>query len=113
MDRYFYIIETDENGKKVIHMQGKIYYNNADASLKNYRSAAWTFLYFDIDKAQLMLDTDTFFEYVNARVNYLGDYSEEKANKLCLEYFNGQPGTELHISDITNGTPCGDYWFDT
>lgn len=36
-------------------MQGKIYYNNADASLKNYRSAAWTFLYFDIDEVQLML----------------------------------------------------------
>ena len=61
-------------------MQGKIYYNNADASLMNYRSAAWTFLYFDIDEVQLLLDTDTFFEYVKARVNYLGDYSEEKAN---------------------------------
>ena len=77
-----------------------------------YRSPAWTFLYFEIDEVHLMLDTDTFFEYVNARVNYLGDYSEERANKLCSKYFNGQPGTELHISDITGGTPCGDYWFD-
>lgn len=71
------------------------------------------FSVFDIDEVQLMLDTDTFFEYVNVRVNYLGDYSEERSNKLCFEYFNGRPGTELHISYIIDGTPCGYYWFDT
>lgn len=38
MDRYFYILE-EENGKQVIHMQGNVYYNNADGSNKKYQSA--------------------------------------------------------------------------
>lgn len=38
MDRYFYIIE-EENEKRVIHMQGNVYYNNADGSNKKYQSA--------------------------------------------------------------------------
>ena len=53
MDRYFYILE-EENGKRVIHMQGNVYYNNADGSNKKYRSAEWTSLYFDIDEALAM-----------------------------------------------------------
>ena len=111
MDRYFYILE-EENGKRVIHMQGNVYYNNADGSNKKYQSAEWTSLYFDIDEAQLMLDTDTFYEFINARVDYIRDYAEIEASYLCKNYFNGQPGAELHILDITNKTPCGEYWFD-
>lgn len=111
MDRYFYILE-EENGKRVIHMQGNVYYNNADGSNKKYQSAEWTSLYFDIDEAQLMLDADTFYEFINARVDYLRDYAEIEAFYLCKNYFNGQPGAELHILDITNKTPCGEYWFD-
>ena len=111
MDRYFYILE-EENGKRVIHMQGNVYYNNADGSNKKYQSAEWTSLYFDIDEAQLMLDTDTFYEFINARVDYLRDYAEIEAFYLCKNYFNGQPGAELHILDITSKTPCGEYWFD-
>ncbi|MBQ7960193.1 MAG: hypothetical protein IJ285_03145 [Clostridia bacterium] len=111
MDKYFYLLEED-NGKRVIHMQGNIFFNNADLSKTKYRSAEWTFLYLDIDEAKLMLDTDTFYEYINERVNYLGDHTKKEAAELCKNYFNGQPGTKLHIYDINEDTPCGEYWFD-
>ena len=112
MDRYFYSIELDENNKKVIHLSGNVYFNDVDDTETNYRIAEWTFRYLDVDVAQFMFDTDTFFEFVNERVDYLGDISEEEAKKICLRYFNGEPGTELHISDIALDTPCGDYWFE-
>ena len=111
LNRYFYIIEED-NGKRVIHMQGNVYFNDADASDYDYRTAEWTSLYFDIDEAKYMFDTDTFYEYVDERIYYLEDVSEAKAHEICLHYFNGKPGKELHIYDIKDNTPCGDYWFD-
>ena len=111
MHKYFYIIENKDE-KRAVHMQGNIFYNSSDSSNKKYRSAEWNFLYFDIEEAQLMLDTDTFYEFINEKVNYLGDYTKKEALDLCKNYFNGRSGTELHISDITNETPCGEYWFD-
>lgn len=112
MDRYFYSIGLDENNKKVIHLSGNVYFNDGDETENCYRLAEWTFRYFDIEIAQFMLDTDTFYEFINERVDYLTDLSKEKANEVCKSYFNGQPGTELHILDITTDTPCGDYWFE-
>lgn len=107
MDRYFYIIEHG-NGGKVIHMQGNIYRND-DGS---YKHAEWTFLYLEISEAKYMLDTDTFFEYINERVSYLDDITEEIAIARVENYFDEEPGTELHILDITKDTPCGCYWFE-
>lgn len=107
MDKYFYIIEQG-NGGKVIHMQGNIY-SNDDGS---YKHAEWTFLYLEISEAKYMLNTDTFYEYINERVNYLDDITEEIATARVENYFDGEPGTELHILDITENTPCGDYWFE-
>ena len=52
------------------------------------------------------------YEYVDERIYYLEDVSEAKAHEICLHYFNGKPGKELHIYDIKDNTPCGDYWFD-
>ena len=111
MDRYFYSIEMDGD-RKVIHLFGNVYFNDADETENCYRLAEWTFRYFDIDIAQFMLDTDTFYEFVNERVNYLTDVSKTEAEEMCKSYLNGQPGTELHISDIALDTPCGDYWFE-
>ena len=111
MDRYFYSIdEADE--KKVIHISGNVYFNDADGTDTDHRIAEWTFMCLDIDEAQHMIDTDTFFEFINERVNYLNNITKDEANEICENYFNGSPGTELCISDITENTPCGNYWFE-
>lgn len=108
MDRYFYIIEQG-NGGKVIHMQGNIYYNDEKQC---YEHAEWTFLYLEISEAKYMLDTDVFYNYVDERISYFDDITEEVMFARVENYFDGEPGIELHISDITKNTPCGCYWFE-
>ena len=112
MDRYFYSIKEYTNGIRFIHLSGNIYCNDACETEENFRIAEWTSLYLNIEEAKEMFESDTFYEYVNERVNYLGDITEDEAQKICAEYFGGKPGTQLHIYDITKDTPCGDYWFE-
>ena len=112
MDKYFYIIEQDDNGNKFIHLEGNIYHNDADDSDTCYRAAEWTFFYLTIDEVMAMVKDNTFFDYVNERVDYLQDVTEQQAAEMCKNFFDGQPGTKLNIKDINDSTPCGCYWFE-
>ena len=112
MDRYFYSVEVDCEGNKVIHLSGNVYCNDGDDTETNHRIAEWTFLYITMDELKELIKNDHFYEYVNERVNYLGDISEEEALKACDQYFDGNPGTYLHIADVDEETPCGDYCFE-
>ena len=114
MDRYFYSVEVDEDGKKYIHMSGNVYYNDGSTETEDYfRIAEWTFLYITSEELkELLNDVDVFWEYLNARVDYLGNLTEEQAIATCQEYFGGTPGTELDIGLVDENTPCGDYWFE-
>lgn len=112
MDRYFYSIELDGNENKVVHVFGNIYCNDADTTETDYRIAEWTFLYITIYELKELVKDGLFYDYVNERVNYLGDISEAEALKICNQYFGGNPGICLHICDVNEETPCGDYWFE-
>jgi len=111
LDRYFYSIETDVDGAKFIHLSGNIYFNDADGSETDHRIAEWTFFFIDINDARQMVKDDTFYEYVNERVNYLSNVTKAEALEACEAYFEGEPGVYLPISEITDSTPCGNYWF--
>ncbi len=113
MDRYFYAVELDDDGNKVIHMSGNVYWNDVDTTDTDYRCAEWTFFYIPINELKELIKNDWFYEYVNERVDYLGDLTEAEAIETCDQYFNGKPGVYLHIKDINEETPCGDYWFDS
>lgn len=110
MNRYFYAIESDR-GIQLLHLYGIVYDCDSEEP-KNHRCAEWTHFYLEIEEAQGMLEDGSFFDYVGERVDYIGDITKEEAEKICCTYFSGQSGTELHISDITEDTPLGDYWFD-
>lgn len=111
MDKYFYSLQLDNN-EKVIHMSGNVYYNDADETENCYRIAEWTHLCIGVEDAKQMISEDEFFDFINERVNYLDNKTETEAKEMCKNYFNGNPGIELHILDITENTPCGDYWFE-
>ena len=110
MDRYFYILEKGDNGKQIIHLSGNVYYNDGDETETCYRCAEWTWMYVEVAIAKGHINE--FFELADEKVKYLEDLTEAQANKLCESYFNGNSGTELHITDITEDTPCGDYCFE-
>ena len=112
LDRYFYSIEHDAWGSRVIHLYGNIYRNDSDGTATNFRVAEWSYLCIGINWAKKMIAEDTFFDFVNERVDYIGDVDEDDAIRSCDQYFDGSPGIKLHISDITNSTPCGEYWFE-
>ena len=112
MDRYFYSLEKDDNGKRIIHLSGNVYYNDGDETEMNYRIAEWVWMYIDVTKAKKMQSENKFFEYIFDKIEYIGDLTETEAREMCKTYFNGTSGTELWITDITETTPCGDYWFE-
>ena len=111
MDRYFYSVEMDGD-RKVVHVSGNVYFNDVDETEDCYRIAEWTFLYIYLDVLAELVENDIFYEYINERVNYLGNITEEQAIEICENYFDGTSGTELHIFDVNEDTPCGDYWFE-
>lgn len=111
MDRYFYTVaETD--GHKEVHFSGNVYFNDADETDKCFRLAEWTGLYVTVDKLRELLEDDTFFEYINERVNYLSDLTKDETVGMCQAYFDGEPGKRLDIKHINDNTPCGDYWME-
>ena len=110
MDRYFYSVELDDDGKKVIHLSGNVYGNDDGGAHKDHRCAEWTFFYIPMNMLKELIEEDSFYEYVNERIDYLGDLTKEEALETCENYFGGKPGTYLHIIDINEETPCGDYW---
>jgi hypothetical protein len=111
MDRYFYIVE-ESNGRKEIHFSGNIYYNDGDETDKCFRLAEWTGFFITVDKLKELLESGEFFDYINEKVGYLGDLTEDEAVEACQVYFNGEPGKWLNIKHVNENTPCGDYWFE-
>lgn len=111
MDRYFYSVEMDGD-RKVVHLSGNVYLNDTDETETCYRYAEWTFLYITLEELREFADFDAFWDYTNERVAYLADLTEDQAFEMCLRYFGGTSGTKLHITDVNDNTPCGDYWFE-
>jgi hypothetical protein len=111
MDRYFYSVEMDGD-RKVVHMSGNVYFNDADESGRDYRIAEWTGLYIAVDKLKELIDNDNFWEYINEQVAYLGDLTEDEAKDMCKVFFDGSSGEMFDIRFINEDTPCGDYWFE-
>lgn len=113
MDRYFYSVELNDDGNKIIHLSGNIYWNDVDTASTDYRLAEWTFFYITLKELKELIENDLFYEHVNEHVKYLDDISEEEAFVTCDRYFNGKPGVNLHINDVSEETPCGEYWFES
>ena len=110
MNRYFYSVESD-NGMMFLHFFGNVY-NNDSGEEKDYCCAEWRFFYMRIEEVKQMLESGEFFDYLDERVCYLDNITEESAYNICNRYFDGSSGIELSIADITENTPVGDYWFD-
>ena len=111
MDKYFYSVEMDGD-RKVVHLFGNIYLNDGDETETCYRMTEWTGLYIEINKLSELIDNDNFWEYVNEKIDYCGDMTEEQAKYICNRFFNGAAGIELDINLVNEDTPCGDYWFE-
>jgi hypothetical protein len=110
MDRYFYSVEMDGD-RKVVHLFGNVYYNNADETKSCYRHAEWTGLYLTIEEIQNLSRELYFYDYIGEKVAYLSDLTQAEMIDLCHTYFNGTPGNMLRITEVDEDTPCGDYWF--
>lgn len=110
MDRYFYSVEMDGD-RKVVHLLGNLYFNDADETAMCYRLAEWTGLFMTTEEIIKLFKEFKFYDYIDERVSYLDDLTESKMITTCQTYFNGTPGNMLHITAVSDDTPCGDYWF--
>lgn len=111
MDRYFYIVEECDQHKE-IHICGNVYFNDVDGTDKCYRIAEWNGLWLTVNNLKKLLAEDMFWEYINEKVAYLGDLTEDEAKDMCKVFFDGSSGARLDIRLVDEDTPCGDYWFE-
>ena len=111
MDRYFYSVEMDGD-RKVVHMSGNVYFNDADESETCYRIAEWTGLYISVEELIALIDSFQLYDILNEHVSYLTDLTEDEAIDMCKVYFDGSSGAKLDIRFVDENTPCGDYWFE-
>ena len=110
MDRYFYSVELDDYGNKVIHLFSNVYLNDGDTTETKYRCAEWTFFYIPIEKLKKLIKNNRFYDYIDENMNYMCDITKTSAMELCSNYFDGNPGAYLRIEDVNEETPCGNYW---
>ena len=113
MDRYFYAVELDSNGNKLVHLSCNVYKNDVFTSKTNYRCVYWTHLYVPFKQMQELIENDNWYEYIDSRINYLDDITEREAAIICKTYWDGAPGMELHIRNICSETPTGYYWHES
>ena len=111
MDRYFYSIE-DYGNEKEVHVSGNVYFNDVDETETDHRITEWTGFCLSLEQVKELIDEDCLFDYINERVNYLGDITKEEAEDICNTYWSGKPGIKLDIKNVTDDTPCGYYWFE-
>ena len=113
MDRYFYSVELDDNGNKIVHLSGNVYYHDcSEDPEQDYRYAEYCGFYLTISEIAELVTKNELFETLYEEVKYEGYLTEEEAIETCNKYFMGQPGINLHIKDVNENTPCGDYWFE-
>lgn len=107
MNRYFYQVEDNGQGGKIIHIQANIYNDG-----ERYYIDEWTFFYIDIDKAQRKIKENTLYNYISDYIDYSDTIDKAEAEEIYNTYCYGQQITELNIEDITDDTPCGYYYFN-
>lgn len=112
MDRYFYLVELDEDGNKVIHLSGNVYWNDIDNTKCDYTYDEWVWFYVTLDEILHGIRDNWLFDHFCEHVKYSGGITEKEAIETCEQYFDGKPGTHLSIGDVNEETPCGGYWFD-
>lgn len=110
MDRYFYSIELNEDGNKIVHMFGNVYWNDVDETETNYRCALWVFFYITLDELKDAIEKHWLFEYLCENVKYEEDITEAEAIDAYKNYFDGNPGVHMSLKCINSETPCGNYW---
>ena len=110
----FFSIEPDGNGGKQIHVFGYCYCTGDDDEEESWRNVEYTFF---IEPLQDFIDRlQKNEDYVDTSAcdvkQYIGDYSGEGIVNIINHYFDGHTANaELHYSEITMDTPCGDYIF--
>jgi len=111
MDRYFMKI-AELFGVKFVFFTGNVYFNDADPSDTDHRIAEWTGFNLSLDEVIKLNKEKELLDYINERVDYLGDVTKEEAEETCKTFWAGKPGEELDINTLSKDTPCGYYWFD-
>ena len=112
MNRYFYSVEESSKRKKYIHFRGYIYSNNEIGKNMTHTEAEWVGVVLEVKKTKELLKDNKLYERLDDLVSFKNDVSEAFANARSRVYFTGHPGKKRDLTDITDDTPCGDYWFD-
>lgn len=107
----FYCIEPDGKGGKQIHILGYTYASDNDTE-DHWRVAEGTFMIVPLQEFidHLKANDDYVGELWCNTKQYEGDYTEKQVVDIINHYFDYHTAdAELHYSEITMDTPCGNY----
>jgi len=106
-NRIYFAVEED-GGKKVVHLLGNVYFNDAHDGEDCYRIAEWSGLV--LTPAQIRGMVDSFPDALCDGFHYMGNLTREAAIATCQSYFDGEPGVYMSVFDVNEETPCGNYY---
>lgn len=116
MELEFFSIEDDSKGGKQIHILGYLYTEGEDEGEGEWRNVEYTGFIEPLEEfVKHYAEKDNYVDDTASELKqYIGDLDDEEVVDIINHYFNGHPADyELHYSDITMDTPCGDYCFET
>ena len=107
----FYSIEPDGKGGKRIHVLGYCYKGEDDGE-GEWRNVEYTGFIEPLQEfiEHLNQDEDYVDNHASELTQYIGDHTDEGMVDIINHYFCGRTANaDLHYSEITMETPCGDY----
>lgn len=114
----FFTIEDDRQGGKQIHIWGYCYASDNDDGEEDcfWRNVEYTGFIEPLEEfIRHYNEIEDYVDNTASELNwYIGDCDDEGIVDIINNYFDGRTANaELHYSEITIDTPCGDYMFYT
>lgn len=108
--REFYSVETDDDGCKWVKYQGYTWHRQCDEDLP-YACTTICKCYICVSGSSSMSNYRRMVALAERRQQYQEDLTEAGFEEANATFFNGSPGEELHVDEVTPETPDGDYFF--
>lgn len=102
LDCEAYHVETDNNGKKQIHIDGYCYWND-----ETYQCVQGTFCYVSVDDLEALSSNEEKTECLYHAFEETKQYQGEVSEAEVAEYYKG--AKELRMEFVSNDTPDGWY----
>lgn len=101
-DRMFYTIESHLDGKFVHYLS---FFAGVEGMV-DVVELCWAYL----PATTVADDLDAIRDVEERSKQYARTIDEDEADRLAVDYYGNDGGTYMPIAEVSENTPCGNYW---